>query len=112
MPPGISRRSSSIYSASTVPVLQLGLTSDTLSEQQIFDSGNNFIRTQLATVQGAALPFPYGGKQRLISVDLDPVALQAKRPVAGRHRERGRRAEPDRCRRARRSSARSSTRSR
>ena len=67
-----------IYSASTVPVLQIGLTSNTLSEQQIFDYGNNFIRTQLATVPGAASPFPYGGKQRLISVDIDFTSLQAK----------------------------------
>src|SRR5579862_7503376 len=67
-----------IYSASTVPVIQLGLTSDTLSEQQLFDTGNNFIRTQLATIPGAATPFPYGGKQRLVSVDTDPVALQSK----------------------------------
>jgi multidrug efflux pump subunit AcrB len=78
MPPGITPPLVAIYSASTVPVLQIGLTSDKLSEQQLFDAGNNFIRTQLATVQGAALPFPYGGKQRLISVDLDPEALQAK----------------------------------
>jgi multidrug efflux pump subunit AcrB len=67
-----------IYSASTVPVIQIGLTSDTLSEQQLFDFGNYFIRTQLATVPGAATPFPYGGKQRLVSVDIDPTALQAK----------------------------------
>src|ERR1700686_864932 len=67
-----------IYSASTVPVIQIGLTSDNLSEQALFDFGNNFIRTQLATVQGAALPFPYGGKQRLISVDLDTTTLQSK----------------------------------
>src|SRR6516165_1829702 len=67
-----------IYSASTVPVLQIGLTSDRLSEQQLFDYGNNFIRTQLATVQGAAMPFPYGGKQRLVSVDIDSTALQAR----------------------------------
>jgi len=67
-----------IYSASTVPVLQIGLTSDRMSEQQIFDFGNNFIRVQLATVQGAATPFPYGGKQRLISVDIDSAALQSK----------------------------------
>jgi multidrug efflux pump subunit AcrB len=78
MPPGITPPLVVIYSASTVPVLQIGLTSDRLSEQQLFDAGNNFIRTELATVQGAALPFPYGGKQRLISVDLDPEALQAK----------------------------------
>jgi len=67
-----------IYSASTVPVLQIGLTSDRMSEQQVFDFGNNFIRTQLATIQGAATPFPYGGKQRVISVDIDSTSLQAK----------------------------------
>jgi len=67
-----------IYSASTVPVLQLGLTSDTLSEQQLYDLGNNFIRVQLANVPGAATPFPYGGKQRYVSVDIDSAALQAK----------------------------------
>jgi multidrug efflux pump subunit AcrB len=78
MPPGITPPLVVIYSASTVPVMQIGLTSDSLSEQQIFDAGNNFIRVQLATVQGAALPLPYGGKQRLIMVDLDPDALQAK----------------------------------
>ncbi len=77
LPPGITPPLVVVYSASTVPVLQIALTSETMSEQQLFDQGNNFIRTQLATVQGAALPFPYGGKQRLIAVDLDPVALQA-----------------------------------
>ncbi|MBS1841319.1 MAG: efflux RND transporter permease subunit [Acidobacteria bacterium] len=77
LPPGTSPPLVIIYSASTVPVIQLGLTSDTLSEQQLFDFGNNFIRTQLATIQGAATPFPYGGKQRLVSVDADPAALQA-----------------------------------
>jgi len=78
LPPGTTPPLVMIYSASTVPVLQIGLTSDRLSEQQLFDYGNNFIRTQLATVQGASLPYPYGGKQRLISVDIDPAALQAK----------------------------------
>lgn len=78
LPPGTTPPLVIIYSASTVPVLQLGLTSDRMSEQQIFDYGNNFIRTQLATVQGAATPFPYGGKQRLISVDIDFATLQAK----------------------------------
>jgi CzcA family heavy metal efflux pump len=78
LPPGATPPLVIIYSASTVPVLQIGMTSDTMSEQQLFDYGNNFIRTQLATVQGAAMPFPYGGKQRLISVDIDPAALQAK----------------------------------
>jgi multidrug efflux pump subunit AcrB len=78
LPPGTTPPLVIIYSASTVPVIQLGLTSDTLSEQQLFDFGNNFIRTQLATIPGAATPFPYGGKQRLVSVDTDPAALQAK----------------------------------
>jgi len=78
LPPGTTPPLVMIYSASTVPVLQIGLTSDRLSEQQLFDYGNNFIRTQLATVQGASMPYPYGGKQRLISVDINPAALQAK----------------------------------
>jgi CzcA family heavy metal efflux pump len=78
LPPGATPPLVAIYSASTVPVIQIGLTSDSLSEQALFDFGNNFIRTQLATVRGVALPFPYGGKQRLISVDLDSAALQAK----------------------------------
>ncbi len=78
LPPGTTPPLVAIFSASTVPVIQIGLTSDSLSEQQLFDFGNNFIRTQLATVQGAALPFPYGGKQRVISVDIDSTALQSK----------------------------------
>jgi len=78
LPPGTTPPLVIIYSASTVPVLQIGLTSDRLSEQQLFDYGNNFIRTQLATVQGASMPFPYGGKQRLVSVDIDYPALQAR----------------------------------
>ena len=59
------------------PIIQLGLSSKTLPEQQLFDLGNNFLRTQLATVQGAAAPFPYGGKQRQIQVDLDMAKLQS-----------------------------------
>lgn len=78
LPPGTTSPLVLIFSASTVPVIQIGLTSDQLSEQQLFDFGNNFIRTQLATVQGAALPYPYGGKQREISVDIDSAALQSK----------------------------------
>ena len=65
------------YSASSVPVLQLGLSGAGLSEQQLYDYGANFIRTQLATVQGAAIPFPYGGKQRQVLVDIDTHKLQA-----------------------------------
>src|SRR5262252_9205678 len=78
LPPGTTPPLIIIYSASTVPVLQIGLTSDTMNEQQIFDASNIYIRTRLATVQGASMPWPYGGKQRLVSVDIDPVALQAK----------------------------------
>jgi CzcA family heavy metal efflux pump len=78
LPPGTTPPLVIIYSASTVPVVQIGLTSDTLSEQQLFDFSNNFIRTQLNGVQGAATPFPYGGKQRVVSVDIDTKSLQAK----------------------------------
>ncbi|WP_213307369.1 efflux RND transporter permease subunit [Paraburkholderia sacchari] len=78
LPPGTLPPNIITYSASTVPVLQLGLSSDTLPEQSLYDLGNSFIRTQLATVQGAAVPLPYGGKVRQIMVQLDPKALQAK----------------------------------
>ncbi len=64
------------YSASSVPVLQLGLSGNGLTEQQLNDFGQNFIRTQLATVQGAALAFPYGGKQRQVQVDINTQKLQ------------------------------------
>jgi multidrug efflux pump subunit AcrB len=66
------------YSASSVPILQLGLSSPSLSESQLFDYGTNIIRTQLATVQGASIPLPYGGKSRIVNVDIDIPALQAK----------------------------------
>ncbi len=65
------------YNAATVPVLQLILSSENLNEQQLFDTGNNIVRTQLATVQGAALPYPFGGKIRQVQVDLNPQAMQA-----------------------------------
>ena len=66
------------YSASSVPVLQLALSGNGLSESQLNDYGLNFIRTQLITIPGAAVPYPYGGKQRQVQVDLNPAALQAK----------------------------------
>ena len=66
------------YSASTVPILQLGLSGKGLSEQQLNDYGLNFIRTRLITVPGAAVPYPYGGKQREVQVDLNTAALQSK----------------------------------
>jgi multidrug efflux pump subunit AcrB len=78
LPPGILPPLILSYNASTVPILQLALTSKTLPEQQLYDYGNNFIRTQLATVQGAAVPLPFGGKVRQIMVDIDSRALQAR----------------------------------
>ena len=78
LPPGTLPPNIITYNASTVPVLQLGLSSKTLPEQTLYDLGNSFIRTQLATVQGAAVPLPYGGKIRQIMVELDPAKLQAK----------------------------------
>ena len=66
------------YSASSVPVLQLALSGQGLSEQQLNDYGLNFIRTQIVTVPGAAVPYPYGGTQRQVQVDLNPAALQSK----------------------------------
>src|SRR3984893_669801 len=66
------------YSASTVPTPQLGLSGKGLSEQQLNDYGLNFVRTRLVTVPGAAVPYPYGGKQRQVQVDLNTAALQAK----------------------------------
>jgi CzcA family heavy metal efflux pump len=65
------------YSASNVPILQVALESETLSEQQLFDYGVNFIRSDIATIQGTQLPWPYGGKQRQIMIDIDPQRLYA-----------------------------------
>ena len=72
LPPGTTPPSIIKYDASSVPIIQLGLQSDTMSEQELFDMGQNFIRTQLATIQGAAVPLPYGGKFRQVMVDLNP----------------------------------------
>jgi multidrug efflux pump subunit AcrB len=66
------------YSASTVPVLQLGLSGKGISEQQLNDYGLNFIRPRLVTIEGAAVPYPYGGKQRQVQVDLNTAALRSK----------------------------------
>jgi multidrug efflux pump subunit AcrB len=66
------------YNASTVPILQLGLSGQGLTEQQLNDFGQNFIRTQLVTIPGTAIPYSYGGKQREVLVDLNTQALQAK----------------------------------
>ena len=77
-PPGATAPLILQYNASTVPILQLALSSTVLAEHEMNDLANSFMRTQLATVQGAVLPFPYGGKVRQIMVDLDPARLQAK----------------------------------
>ena len=78
LPPGTTPPLIITYSASTVPILQLALSGQNLSEQQLNDYGLNFIRTRLITVEGAAVPFPYGGKQRQVQVDLNTAALQSK----------------------------------
>ena len=78
MPPGITPPLILNYNASTVPILQLALSSNTLGEKEIFDLGQNFIRPALASVQGAAIPSPYGGRERQIQIDLDPQALSAR----------------------------------
>ena len=78
LPPGILPPQIIDFSASTVPILQLGLSGQNLSEQQLNDFGLNFIRPQLATISGAVIPNVYGGKQRSVMLNLDPKLLQAK----------------------------------
>src|SRR5438094_3954207 len=78
LPPGIFPPLIIQYNAASVPVLLASLSSDQLSEQQLQDLGNNFIRTQLITIPGAAVPAPYGGKVRVVNVDIDPDALYAR----------------------------------
>jgi multidrug efflux pump subunit AcrB len=78
LPPGITPPLILNYNASTVPIIQLALSSSELSEQKLFDLGQNFIRPSLATVQGSAVPSPYGGKERQIQIDLNPQELEAK----------------------------------
>jgi len=78
LPPGITPPLVIKYSASSIPVVQLALSSPTLPEQAVFDTAVNVLRPQLITIPGAAVPYPYGGKSRLISVDLDTAALQAR----------------------------------
>jgi multidrug efflux pump subunit AcrB len=78
LPAGITPPMVIRFNASSVPILQLGISSDSLPEQQLYDLGYNFIRTQLSSVQGASFPLPYGGRPRQVSVDLDPRALFAQ----------------------------------
>ncbi|MGE0870064.1 MAG: efflux RND transporter permease subunit [Kofleriaceae bacterium] len=77
MPPGASPPLIMRYSATSVPIMQIALETDSLSEQQLFDYGINFIRSELVTVPGTQIPYPYGGKQRQIMVDIDPRRLHA-----------------------------------
>jgi multidrug efflux pump subunit AcrB len=78
LPPGILPPLVIKYSASSIPIIQLGLSSPTMTEQAVFDAAVNFLRPRLVTIPGVAIPYPYGGKQRVISVDLDTEALLAK----------------------------------
>jgi len=78
LPPGTTAPFLLTYNASSVPILQLGLGGRGLSEQQLFDYGVNFIRTRLVTIPGCAIPYPFGGKQRQVMVDIDPAAMQAR----------------------------------
>src|ERR1700675_2629554 len=78
LPPGTTPPFIITFNASTVPILQLALSSKKLSEQALGDIGINFLRTGLVTIPGVAIPYPYGGKQRQVQVDLDTAALQSK----------------------------------
>ena len=78
LPAGINPPLIIVYSASSVPIVQVGISSKTMPEQALNDFSVNFVRPQMTTVAGAAIPFPYGGKQRVVAVDLDTTALQAK----------------------------------
>ena len=78
LPPGTNPPLIIVYSASSVPIMQVGISSKTLPEQTLNDVSLNFVRPQMTIVPGASIPFPYGGKQRVVAVDLDTAALQAK----------------------------------
>jgi len=78
MPPGINPPIIVRFNASSVPILQIGLSSETMSEEEVYDYGLYVLRTQLSTVQGLTMPTPYGGRERQVMVDLDPRQLQAR----------------------------------
>jgi CzcA family heavy metal efflux pump len=78
MPPGTTAPLILNYNAATVPILQLALSGDGLSEQNLADLGLNVVRTRLVTVPGAAIPYPFGGKSRQVQIDIDPAALAAR----------------------------------
>ncbi len=95
MPPGMFPANILKYDASSVPILQLGLSSKTLREQEIFDIGNNFIRTPLGTVQGASVSYPFGGKQRGGDGGSEPGRAVRQAALADRRIECAEPAEPD-----------------
>jgi multidrug efflux pump subunit AcrB len=78
MPPGIQPPIIVRFNASSVPILQIGLSSETMSEEEVYDYGLYILRNQLSTVRGLTMPTPYGGRERQVMVDLDPRLLQAK----------------------------------
>jgi len=78
MPPGIQPPIIVRFNASSVPIMQIGLSSDTMSEEAVYDYGLYILRTQLSTIPGLTMPTPYGGRERQVMVDLDPRLLQAK----------------------------------
>lgn len=78
MPPGIQPPIIVRFNASSVPILQIGLSSEKLSEEEVYDYGLYILRTQLSTVQGLTMPTPYGGRERQVMVDLDPQLLQSR----------------------------------
>src|SRR5882757_8835377 len=83
LPPGILPPQIINFSASSVPILQLGVSGHGFSEQQLNDYAQNFIRPQLITVNGSVIPLPYGGKQRQITIAMDQAAMQSKGVAPG-----------------------------
>ncbi len=78
MPPGTQPPLILKYNAATVPIIQLAMSSNTLTESQLFDLGNQVIRGQIGTIYGAAIPYPFGGATRQVQIDLKPDALRAQ----------------------------------
>ncbi len=109
MPPGITPPYIVRYSATSVPIVQIAVSSDTLTEEQIFDYANNFIIQRLGAVQGARVPAPWGGKWPQIMVDLDLDALYARGLSPQRRRHGHHQPEPDRPFRRRQDRRRRST---
>ncbi len=101
LPQGVTPPYVLLFNASSVPIIQLALSSASLSQAQLADDGQNFIRPQLATIPGAAVPSPYGGKVLQVNVDINPTKLQAYRVAASGRRGRPRAGKSDHARRHR-----------